>query len=327
MAATLGALLVLLPAGVAGGDPRPARASGVVRAAGSKTICIYASLGQQLAHAEASTGISYHCLEAFLTGANTWAAWARPWITNPRYGYTAWVGQPGRSRTLVLTVNLVPNGVARQPGLRASCAAGRFVAYARQLSRSLVAAGLGRSVVRLGPEMNGPWEVDWIGRTAVQWHLWAACFAREVTTMRSVPGARFLFDWTVNAGYEDLPMADYYPGDAVVDVIGIDAYDEASIKLPPVGSPSRWPVLASEPLGLYEVGAFARAHHKPMSIPEWGTLSTNGDDGAYVAGVGRYVAAHDVAYEAWYDAGDNHVYQLSARQAPRSLAAYRRFIG
>lgn len=296
---------------------------GVLRAGDSKTACIYASLGHQLTQAEASTGIHYDCLEAFLTGSTTWAEWVQPWITNPRYGYTDWVRRPGGSRTLVLTINLVPNSVAKQPGWRARCAAGRFDADARLLARNLAAADLGRSVIRLGKEMNGPWELDWIGTTKATWHAWAGCFAHLVRAMRAVPGAHLRFDWNVNANYEDIPLQEYYPGDDVVDIIGIDAYDEASIVLPPVGSPQRWAVLSSEPLGLDEVAAFARAHHKPLSIPEWGTLGTKGDDGAYVTGIGRFVATHDVAYQCWYDAGNNHIFQLSARQAPRSLAAYR----
>ena len=312
-----------MPALASASAPR----TGAVRAGDSRTACVYAALGHQLAQAEANTGLRYTCLEAFLTGSTTWAEWVRPWITNPRYGYTSWLDQPGTARTLVLTVNLVPNAVAKQPGWRARCAAGRFDTDARALAANLAAAGLGRSVIRLGKEMNGPWELDWIGATAATRHAWAACFATLVRAMRSVPGAHFLFDWNVNANYEDIPLQEYYPGDQAVDIVGIDAYDEASIVLPPVGNPTRWAVLAGEPLGLEQVAAFARAHHKALSIPEWGTLTTKGDDGAYVAGIGRFVATHEVAYQCWYDAGNNHIFQLSPRQAPKSLAAYRRAFG
>ncbi len=43
--------------------------------------------------------------------------------------------------------------------------------------------------------------------------------------MRSVPGASFRFDWTINAGYRPIPFNDYYPGNDVVDIIGMDVYD------------------------------------------------------------------------------------------------------
>ena len=35
----------------------------------------------------------------------------------------------------------------------------------------------------------------------------------------SVSSAHFLFDWNVNARYRDIPLADYYPGNAYVDMV------------------------------------------------------------------------------------------------------------
>ena len=120
--------------------------------------------------------------------------------------------------------------------------------------------------------------------------------------MRSVPGAHFLFDWCVNANYRDIPLADFYPGNAYVDIIGIDFYDQTGVSIPAVGQPGRFQALANEPLGLYAVEAFAAAHNKPLSIPEWGTVTTQGDDGAYVTAIGNFVASNDVAYQAWFNA-------------------------
>lgn len=300
-----------------------ARPGGLVQVGDSKTACIYVDLGAPLQAAEQATGVNYRCLMAFVTGSSTWAEWEKPWIVQPQFGYLGWLSAAPSARTLVITTNLVPNTVARYPNWRAAGAAGRYDTYARRLAANLVAAGLGNSVIRLGPEMNGPWEVDWIGTTTLQHEQWARSFAHMVSAMRSVRGAHFLFDWTVNAGYQDIPLLQYYPGNAYVNLVGVDAYDEAPIKLPPVGSPARWTVLVHEPLGLLQIYAFARQHHKPLSIPEWGTLSTYGDDGPYVQAMGAFIATHDVAYQAWYDVGDNHILELQAIQAPRSLAAYR----
>ena len=33
------------------------------------------------------------------------------------------------------------------------------------------------------------------------------------------------FDWNVNAGYRDIQLSSFYPGNDVVDMIGIDIYD------------------------------------------------------------------------------------------------------
>jgi hypothetical protein len=308
-------------------DPGATRPVALVQAANSKTSCVYVPLGAPLQRVERLTGVDFNCLETFGTTTTDWANWESPWVTNAQYGYSSWVAASPTTRTLVLTLNLVPDNVAKTPNWRALGAAGRFNSHARVLARNLVAAGLGDSVIRLGPEMNGPWEVDWIGTTPAQWRQWAVYFGRIVRTMRSVPGAHFLFDWNVNANYEDLPLAGYYPGNSVVDIVGVDAYDEASIKLPSVGSPLRFSTLLSEPLGLAEVYRFAVQHHKPLSIPEWGTLSTNGDDGPYVAGIGHFVGTHDVAYECWFDAGHNNILTLDPAQAPKSFAAYRAYFG
>ena len=67
--------------------------------------------------------------------------------------------------------------------------------------------------------------------------------------MRSVPGAHFFFDWNVNAGYRNIPLASYYPGDSVVDVIGIDIYD-SGMPGHPRDPAVRWARLNSEPGGL-----------------------------------------------------------------------------
>ena len=73
--------------------------------------------------------------------------------------------------------------------------------------------------------MNGTWYHDSLGNDPAQYGDWSAYWARIVKVMRSVSGAHFLFDWNVNAGYRNIPLASYYPGDSVVDVIGIDIYD------------------------------------------------------------------------------------------------------
>ena len=306
------------------------RPPALVQAGPSRTACIYAGLDSTLATAERATGISYRCVETFSDAEPTWADWVSPWVTHAQYGYVGWLAAAPTRRTVILTQNVVPDSAAANPDWRAEGAAGRFDKYARQLAENLVATGFGYSVIRLGHEMNGTWYNDTIGNNATQWRQWAEYFAQIVRTMRAVPGAHFLFDWNVNAGYRDIPLADYYPGNAFVDIVGIDLYDaSASGPLPPPSSPYRWLALASEPLGIDDVYAFAVRHHKPLSIPEWGTLSSsgNGDDGSYVAHIGSFVASHDVAYQSWFDAGSDNVLTLSGSDAPRSLAAYVRAFG
>jgi beta-mannanase len=229
-------------------------------------------------------------------------------------------------------MNLVPNSVDEPNGVpdpsawEPSCAAGNDNAYAAALAQNLVAAGFGNAVIRLGLEMNGNWEPDFMGTTMTEQQQWAQCFAQEVGAMRSVNGAHFLFDWDPNACVENVPLENFYPGNAAVDIIGVDAYDAYCN---PTGEPSSpgpaaFSALASEPDGLNAVTAFAAQQGKPMSLPEWGTVAAPtgmGDDGYYVQAIGQWVASNDVAFQSYFDAGDDGVLALDASN-PNTLSAY-----
>ena len=76
-----------------------------------------------------------------------------------------------------------------------------------------------------------------------------------------------------------------------------------------------------------EVAASAAAHHKPLSFPEWATVGSQGDDAAYVTSMGAFIAHHDIAFQSWFDAGDNGILQLTPGMAPRSLRAYIKAFG
>lgn len=311
-----------------------ARPSDLVQGGDSKTRCIYVRLGADLRQAEGATGVTYNCLETFNTATLTWEAWVNPWLTQAQYGYREWLGAAPTKRTIILTQALVPANTASDASWRAQCAAGRFVKYAHLLAANLIARGFSYSVIRLGPEMNGVWTYDTIGNTRSQWRQWAECYASIVRTMRSLPDSHFLFDWNVNAGVRAIPLNYYYPGNAYVDLIGIDFYDAGGGSDPPSAAEGgkRWAVLTKQPLGLNAVYSFATQHRKPLSLPEWGTVNiedtptAGGDDGSYVAHIGNFVASHDVAYESWFDGGDDGIYQLSWDNAPNSLRAYVRTI-
>ncbi len=56
--------------------------------------------------------------------------------------------------------------------------------------------------------------------------------------MRSVAGAHFAFEWDVNALVRPTPLSSFYPGDDVVNIIGIDAYEPGDLSrglVPPGG--------------------------------------------------------------------------------------------
>ncbi|MGH3733192.1 MAG: glycosyl hydrolase [Acidimicrobiales bacterium] len=210
-----------------------------------------------------------------------------------------------------------------------SCAAGDFDAYATTLGKSLVAAGLQNSVLRLGPEMNGMWESDFVGARVVEQHLWAKCFANEAASLRSAAGEHFLMDWNPNACVENYPYANFYPGNKFVDIMGLDLYD-VGCDTPNV--PLTFPQLSSEPAGLTRFEAFANAHGKPMSLPEWGLVSApSGDDPAYVDGIGETIANGDFAFESYFNVSGVGNPGLSVLplgpSTPLSLVAYQQWFG
>ena len=294
--------------------------------------CLYSSDHISLLDAFGdAVGRAFNCAAVYNDAAPSWSGWERPWFINNTYAdesWKNWATAPGTHRTLVITQNLFPASENSDNWLQLG-ASGAFEQHAVALATNLVNAGLGGSIIRLGHEANGTWYPDSIPDTPTGDQQWVQFWRNTVIAMRSVPGANFQFDWTVNEGYRRISLDEWYPGDDVVDIIGIDAYD--------AGVPSnvayadRWNYLYKEPDGIGAVESFAAAHHKPTSIGEWGvepsqapsTLAA-GDDPAYVKGIASVVADHDVAYQTYFDSG---VSGMQFFNSPMSMQAYRQAFG
>jgi outer membrane protein OmpA-like peptidoglycan-associated protein len=276
------------------------------------------------------TNSTVSCVSTYLDGALNWGQWDDPWITQSQYGYTSWVAEAPQTRQLVLQVNLIPDSLEDQSdplGWEQSCASGQFDSYATELGTNLVAAGLQNSVLRLGAEMNGTWEADFMGTTTQEQNLWAACFANEVTSLRQAIGEHFLIDWDVNAGKGGYPFANFYPGNSSVDIVGLDLYDVDS-NTP--NTSQTFSTLADEPFGLSDFEAFAAAQGKPMSFPEWGlSNSPSGDDPGYIDGMGSSVAGGDFAFETYFEGAGttSTTLPLGASTTPLSLISYQQWFG
>ncbi len=238
----------------------------------------------------------------FLDYTKTWNDVANPmWLVDP---WSTWVkAVPGRR--LVLGVPLLINA---NKGQLAQGASGAFDSSFRTLAQNMVARGLGTSVIRLGWEMNNisfPW---YAGTDPASYKSF---YARAVGVMRSVPGAAFSFDWNPNAGVQGgsplTSFASFYPGDAYVDVIGLDNYD---IKwMDSTSTPEqRWNWHLTRPLGLNDHKAFATAHAKAMSFPEWGLyrvgdqMGGGGDNPYYIDRMADWFATTNSAYQSYFDA-------------------------
>jgi glycosyl hydrolase family 26 len=293
-----------------------------------KRVCAYSSHSIASLNAlSRSIGRDVDCAVVFNNASPDWAGWQKPWFTRSPpadHNWTAWATAPGKHRTLIISQNLFPSSL-NGTNWRQAGASGAFTGHAKTLARNLVAAGLGHSVIRLSHEANGTWGPDNIGSNDAQFAQWRQFWRNTVLAMKSVPGAHFKFDWTINARVRPISLAKFYPGDDVVDIVGIDAYD---VGVPP--GQNRWTTLYNSPDGIGDVVRFARAHGKPLSFPEWGigpqggAQQAGGDDPAYVNGIARVVRKNDTAYQAYFYSG---AYQAQLKRSPRSLAAYRRHFG
>jgi len=106
-------------------------------------------------------------------------------------------------------------------------AAGDFDTYYQTLAQNLINDDLSNTIIRLGEESNGgwaPWSCYLDESAFVQY------FDNVVTTMKSVSGENFLFDFNGATGV--LPNGDSsmncYPGNNYVNFIGGDYYDASN---------------------------------------------------------------------------------------------------
>lgn len=110
-------------------------------------------------------------------------------------------------------------------------------------------------------------------------------------------------------GSPDIPANSaqaYYPGDAYVDVVANDLYDQRFN--------AAWD--ANERL-------YAAHPNKPYAIAEWGLWGI--DDPAFVERMAAFARTHArVEFLAYYSGRPGSVFDLASK--PKSLAAYRRFI-
>ena len=232
---------------------------------------------------------------------------------------------------LVVSQPLLPSSNKRQ---FAQCAAGAFDGSFRQIGANLKAAGAKGTVVRLGWEANigsdsHPWGVDDAGQVAA----YKACWRRAAAALKA-GGPGLLLEWTSAKKTQNkaLSIAAMYPGDDVVDVVGVHYYDSGPEKsTQAIWDQSYKATFNGNPWGLGTWLAFAKAHGKRLGIAEWGLWRRDGlsaaqaDDPIYIANMYRFFRdnAGSVAYETYFNAmADQHLLCPST-QFPRATATYK----
>ncbi len=240
----------------------------------------------------------------------------------------------GSGVTLSLGVPIIPSDAAGNPvATLAAGATGAYNSYYVTLAQALVAAGDANAYLRLGFEFDGNW-MPWYAGTPAAEANFAAYFDQIVTAMRSVAGANFRFVWNPDAGAftaSGYNVAVAYPGNAYVNVIGLDLYDQSWVS--PQTPTTAWSTAILP--ALTAARQFAAAQGKPLAFTEWGDIIRSdghglGDDPLFMTNMVTWMKnpANNVAFETYFDfdpSGLNS--QLTGGDFPNSLAAFKAALG
>jgi hypothetical protein len=178
-----------------------------------------------------------------------------------------------------------------------------------------------KAIIRLGWEMNisnmgwftKGYEGDYIG-----------AFRRVVAIFRRA-SHEFTFDWCPGWGPQDTSADLSYPGDDVVDIIGLDVYDfklEGTVE-------ERWDKFyLKAPFGLEWQRDFAKLHRKKMSYPEWG-VGQAGDNPYFIQKMHDWMAENrtEIAYAAYFDVDGLWPTQIDTGRFPQSEKLFRTLFG
>ncbi|HEX4789793.1 MAG TPA: glycosyl hydrolase [Actinospica sp.] len=143
--------------------------------------------------------------------------------------------------------------------------------------------------IRLDWEMNATWYPDW-NSPAVSpadfvagWQYVYRLFQQE-----GAGNAAFVWSPTLWNGPDNLSPSAWYPGDAYVDWLGVDAYPQSANEN----------FIMTGPGGLNDTAAFAVKHGKPLMIAEWAPALPQPDTTAAMDLIFDFAAAHPKTVKA-----------------------------
>jgi hypothetical protein len=272
------------------------------------------SMGQQPSYAmDYLDGTSWSTMES--SASNEAAKW----------------GSAGYSMTY--SIPMLPNSGSSL----ASGAAGDYNSYWTTIAQNLVANNQASSILRIGWEFNGNW-YTWAANSSNQ-AQWVAFWQQIVTTMRAVPGANFKFEWCPTLGDTGIGnLANYYPGNAYVDDVGADVYDQTWNSYP--GAAAWFSDLQTETYGLNWLTSFASQNGKQVAIGEWGLGEgpgnagqpysgnneevSGGDDPAFINDFAQWLMTNHILEASYFD---DQSMALSSSQNPNSYNALLKDFG
>jgi beta-mannanase len=179
-----------------------------------------------------------------------------------------------------------------------------------------IAAAQPDAIIRTGWEMNLA-STLWTAVGNVTAYIGAY---RRVVGIFRAQSSLFKFDWCPNLGTQNLAPDQAYPGDDVVDYIGLDVYDftgGSSVE-------ERWAdIYLNGAFGLNWQKSFAAAHGKLMSYPEWG-VGEAGDNPYFVQQMYNWFVANapQIAYACYFNVDGAWPTEIDNNQFPQSQALF-----
>lgn len=224
----------------------------------------------------------------------------------------------GLTSDILWSVPLIPKGATLD-----EAAKGTYDANYRALAQQFISLWPNDKQIdlRVGWEFNG-----------TNWNAWSAvgkptqykgAFRHFVAAFRAVAPNRFIFEWTPNVGNVGMDPTTAYPGDDVVDIIGMDFYyDTKWLGADPTKA---WNYMVTQKWGLQWHQDFAEQHHKPTSYAEWGINSDKA--GPYIQLAAKWFEDHHVLYQNYWNSNSAFPGDLSHGQYPHAAATFKATFG
>jgi beta-mannanase len=192
-----------------------------------------------------------------------------------------------------------------------------FLSVAQQIAAAVTS---GEIRCRIGWEFNGSW-FPWASAGVESDYI--AAFRRVVGILRGVSD-RFVIEWapnystpdSINGGMVNPELS--YPGDDVVDVIGMTAYYEGQYD--GTNPTVAWNYKRTAPYGFQWQVEFARAHTKRLVLSEWG-VDQDGQE-SYISAVKQWLVVHGYESHVYWDSNSAFQGQLSNGQYPTTGARF-----
>ncbi len=231
-------------------------------------------------------------------------------IADPGWAIALWAPI---DRPVYWSVPLIPETAA---DLRLAAAGAYNMRYRSAATRLALFRPRDRHLhIRTGWEFNTT-NFQWAARGRER--AFVGAFRHFVDSFRAVSD-RFLFEWNMNLDGNMEPEA-AYPGDAHVDVIGMDFYwNPRWTSTDPVRA---WDWMLNHRRGLRWHQDFAASHRKPTAYSEWGV--TTDDAEPYLERAKAWFDSHEVLFHTYWDSDSAYPGRLSDGKFPHSAAAFRR---